>query len=76
MKKVFGLLAFAFAIAVVAIAQPGGSPPTGPNPGGPTPLGATTLPVDGGISLLIAAGSAFGMRRLKAKKAAAAEQAA
>ena len=46
------------ALAVVAFAQ--GGPPF--NPGNPNPVG---VPVDGGVSLLIAFGAAYGAKRLK-----------
>ncbi|PJJ47866.1 PID-CTERM protein-sorting domain-containing protein [Hymenobacter chitinivorans] len=36
----------------------------GPGLGGPQP-GATTAPIDGGASLLLAAGAAYGLRRLR-----------
>ncbi|TGE26067.1 hypothetical protein E5K00_01625 [Hymenobacter aquaticus] len=39
----------------------------GPGNGGPQP-GATNAPIDGGISLLLAAGAGYGLRRL-AKRA-------
>ena len=35
-----------------------------PNSGGPTP-GATGVPLDGGASLLLAGGVAYGLRRLR-----------
>ncbi|HEX8429137.1 PID-CTERM protein-sorting domain-containing protein [Hymenobacter sp.] len=34
----------------------------GPGSGGPTP---TAVPIDGGASLLLAAGAAYGLRRLR-----------
>jgi uncharacterized membrane protein (UPF0136 family) len=49
-------------MAATAVAQPGG--------GGPQP-GATDVPVDGGISLLLAAGGAYGLKRLRNRKAKA-----
>ena len=50
--------------AVAALAQ-------GPGSGGPTPTGgATQIPIDGGASLLLAAGGAYGLKRLRAYRAA------
>ncbi|PJJ59047.1 PID-CTERM protein-sorting domain-containing protein [Hymenobacter chitinivorans] len=39
----------------------------GPGLGGPQP-GATTAPIDGGASLLLAAGAAYGLRKLRARQ--------
>ncbi|TGE18956.1 PID-CTERM protein-sorting domain-containing protein [Hymenobacter elongatus] len=36
----------------------------GPGTGGPRP-GVTTAPIDGGVSLLLAAGAAYGLKRLR-----------
>ena len=41
----------------------------GPGTGGPRP-GATNAPIDGGASLLLAAGAAYGLRRLRRAKQA------
>ncbi|MCB2408793.1 PID-CTERM protein-sorting domain-containing protein [Hymenobacter lucidus] len=38
----------------------------GPGNGGPRP--ADTVPIDGGVSLLLAAGAAYGLRRLRQSK--------
>ena len=54
---VLGLVLFA---VVAASAQPGNG---GPNPG------ANSVPVDGGVSLLLAGGVAYGMRKLHARRA-------
>ena len=40
-----------------------------PNSGGPTP-GATGVPLDGGASLLLAGGVAYGLRRLRQRRRA------
>lgn len=40
----------------------------GPGSGGPTPGGATQAPIDGGVSLLLAAGAAYGVRRLAVRR--------
>ena len=67
MKKLF-LLRAIYAIAgcvlftaAAAVAQPGS--------GGPTPgLQPTQTPIDGGVSLLLAAGGAYGLKRLRASR--------
>ena len=63
-KKIFLSALFAIAIGFVASAQPSFDP-TDPNPAG--------IPVDGGLSFLIAGGVAFGMKKLKSSKASKAE---
>ena len=40
----------------------------GPATGGPTPTGPTPTPLDGGASLLLAGGLAYGLRRLKQRR--------
>ena len=45
---------------VPALGQPGSG---GPQPGAPT-----AVPIDGGASLLLAAGAAYGLKRLRAAK--------
>ncbi|HEX8425699.1 PID-CTERM protein-sorting domain-containing protein [Hymenobacter sp.] len=37
----------------------------GPGSGGPTPQAPTAVPLDGGASLLLASGLAYGLRRLR-----------
>ena len=37
----------------------------GPGSGGPTPTSPTAVPIDGGASLLLAAGGALALRRLR-----------
>ena len=68
MKKTFLLRALCATACTVlftaaaALAQPGS--------GGPTPLGGPTqTPIDGGVSLLLAAGGAYGLKRLRAAQA-------
>lgn len=52
-------------IASVALhAQPAGTPPGGPSGGGQPPCWPPPcIPVDGGISVLIALGAAFGSKK-------------
>jgi hypothetical protein len=38
-----------------------------PNSGGPTP--PTAVPIDGGVSLLLASGAAYGLRKLRQRRA-------
>ncbi|MFD2718944.1 PID-CTERM protein-sorting domain-containing protein [Hymenobacter monticola] len=45
-----------------ALAQPGSG---GPGPGTPTTPNPTDVPLDGGASLLLAAGAAYGLKRLR-----------
>ena len=39
-----------------------------PADGGPAPAGATETPLDGGASLLLAGGIAYGLRRLRQRR--------
>ena len=39
-----------------------------PADGGPTPTGPTATPLDGGVSLLLASGLTYGLRRLKQRR--------
>ncbi|WP_035566518.1 PID-CTERM protein-sorting domain-containing protein [Hymenobacter sp. IS2118] len=56
------VMAFSFLfLAGDALAQP--------DTGGPGP-GTVTVPVDGGASLLLAAGAAYGLRRLRQRRKA------
>ena len=52
------LLLLGLTVALSHAQAPGGG---GPQPGG----GATTTPIDGGVSLLLASGVAFGLKRLR-----------
>ncbi|TGE28170.1 PID-CTERM protein-sorting domain-containing protein [Hymenobacter metallicola] len=49
-------------VLLSSLAQPARA--QGPGTGGPRP-GATAAPIDGGASLLLAAGAAYGLRRLR-----------
>jgi hypothetical protein len=55
--------------ALSALAQPGSG---GPGPG-TQPPDPSTVPIDGGASLLLAAGGAYGLKRLRAMRAAKAK---
>ncbi|GAB3830650.1 PID-CTERM protein-sorting domain-containing protein [Hymenobacter jeollabukensis] len=55
-----GCLALALLLPAAVLAQDPGS--GGPTPGAPEP---TAVPLDGGASLLLAAGAAYGLRRLR-----------
>ena len=58
-----GVLVLAACLALPAAAQPGS--------GGPTPgATVTAVPIDGGASLLLAGGVAFGLKQLRARRAA------
>jgi hypothetical protein len=70
-RKLIVLSIFLFSVTAIGICQ---APPTPPS-GGATPCGGpfgTVCPIDGGVSLLIAAGAALGGKKafdLKKKKA-------
>ena len=51
---------------VPALGQPGS--------GGPQPEAPTAVPIDGGASLLLAAGAAYGLKRLREAKRGRAEK--
>jgi hypothetical protein len=57
------LLALWALTSVSALAQ-------APADGGPAPTGPTATPLDGGASLLLAGGIAYGLRRLKRRRQA------
>ena len=59
------LLALCVLTSLPALAQPGSG---GPTPG--TPLNPTAVPIDGGVSLLLAGGVAFGLKQLRARRQA------
>ena len=50
------------------LALAGAARAQGPATGGPTPTGPTATPLDGGASLLLAGGIAYGLRRLKQRR--------
>jgi len=66
----YGAVACLMLTAGAALAQPQ-VPVQVPGSGGPKPgnLPATEIPIDGGVSLLLAAGGAYGLKRLRAARA-------
>jgi hypothetical protein len=70
MKKVLAIAVVMLAVKLTAIAQP---PPPPSNPGG-AGGGAAAAPLDGGITLLLAAGAGLGAKyRMNRKQATPAE---
>ena len=59
LTRVLPALVLAVAFSEVVLAQP--------NSGGPTP-GATGVPLDGGASLLLASGVAYGIKYLRSRR--------
>ena len=64
MLKFVGASALVF-LALASQAQTPGS--GGPTPGAPTP-DPTEVPIDGGASLLLASGVAYGLKRLRQRQ--------
>lgn len=66
-SRVFWAVALATAVGAgqQALAQTDNPGPGGPAPGTPTP---TAVPLDGGASLLLAGGVAYGLRRLRQRR--------
>lgn len=64
MKSLLLTAALALAVASLAVAQPGSG---GPGPGTPT-LDPTTVPLDGGASLLLAAGLALSLKKRRQRR--------
>ena len=62
----YGILSAMLLLALGAQAQPGSG---GPGPGTPvTPVTPTDVPLDGGASLLLASGVAFGLKKLRQRR--------
>ena len=53
-----------------ALASQAQAPGNGGTTGGPPAPGATAVPLDGGASLLLAGGVAYGLRRLRQRRRA------
>jgi len=67
MSALCGALCFVLLTAATALAQPGSGGPTPAIPGAdPDP---TAIPIDGGLSLLLVAGGAYGLKRLRQRRA-------
>ena len=62
LNKLLPVLVLALATTAVALAQPGSGGP------GPGTLDPTAVPVDGGISLLLAGGVAYGIKQLRDRR--------
>lgn len=61
LKRILPVLTLVVTTGAIALAQP--------NNGGPGPDPDPTLtPIDGGVSLLLAGGVAFGIKRLRARR--------
>ena len=66
--KALPALGLAFALSSLALAQ--GTPPSGGvDPTGPTE--ATGVPIDGGATLLLASGVAYGLKKLRGRRRSA-----
>jgi hypothetical protein len=66
MKKLTTLLAALLFFGVMNLYAPPGDPGGGPG-GGDPPVG-TDVPIDGGAIVLLIAGAAYGVRKLKKKE--------
>jgi len=63
LRRGLPLAGLALLLTLAAQAQPGGGgPEPGPGNGGG---GATDVPLDGGVSLLLAGGAAYALKRLR-----------
>jgi len=60
LTRLLPALTLAVAFSEVVLAQPGS--------GGPAPGGVTVTPIDGGVSLLLAGGVAYGIKRLRNRR--------
>ena len=62
LTRLLPALILVLAFGEIVLAQPGSG---GPGPGAPA---ATAVPLDGGISLLLAGGLAYGMKHLRNRR--------
>jgi len=66
LKIILPAMVIMLSATAISMAQPGGGgPEPGPGNGGG---GATDVPVDGGISLLLAGGVAYGVKHLRDRR--------
>lgn len=67
MKKFYTYLAafvIVFLVVNISVSLAGGPPPPPPGGGGPPCFPPPCMPIDGGISFLLAAGAAFGAKKV------------
>ncbi|WP_188563428.1 PID-CTERM protein-sorting domain-containing protein [Hymenobacter frigidus] len=63
LNRLLPTLLFIIALNDTVLAQPGSG-----GPGPSTPAGPTDIPLDGGISLLLAGGVAYGVKHLRNRR--------
>ena len=63
LNRLLPTLLFIIALSNTVLAQPGSG-----GPGPSTPAGPTDIPLDGGISLLLAGGVAYGVKHLRNRR--------
>jgi hypothetical protein len=63
LNRLLPTLLFIIALSDKVLAQPGSG-----GPGPSTPAGPTDIPLDGGISLLLAGGVAYGVKHLRNRR--------
>ena len=61
-------LTYSLLSLTLLLAGAGAARAQAPADGGPAPTGPTAIPLDGGASLLLAGGIAYGLRRLKQRR--------
>ena len=59
---------FTLSLLALALLLAGGARAQAPVDGGPVPTGPTAIPIDGGVSLLLAGGLAYGLRRIRQRR--------
>lgn len=64
LNRLLPTLLFLLALSETVLAQAPGSGGPGPTP----PVGPTDVPLDGGVSLLLAGGVAYGIKHLKNRR--------
>jgi hypothetical protein len=69
LKIILPAMVITLAATGISMAQPGGGGPVpGPGNGGGPGGGATDVPIDGGVSLLLAGGVAYGVKHLRNRR--------